>query len=246
MADQQFDTSHANQSFDGAEFAGVRGFQGYRRQAIARAREILDIGRPGEFDEQALPAYTHRNVLMRWLFWRRLARVVKYFDHNVPKGANVLDFGCGVGVLLPLLAARGHTLTGVDVDLRFAPRFLTSFGVQGVTLQPADRLKELAPASYDVVTALDVLEHVDDLTKTVADLGTLLKPGGTILVCGPTENLLYRAGRWLAGFSGDYHVRDISDIRKAFDGHFSTQTVATLFPIVPFFRVFAARPSNAA
>jgi hypothetical protein len=63
-------------------------FTDYRRRAQMLAQEILRSGRPGEFDEQALPTYTHPSPLMRW---RRLARVVRHFDRTVSPAARVLD-----------------------------------------------------------------------------------------------------------------------------------------------------------
>src|SRR5260370_14901499 len=177
-------------------------FSAYQQQAISFAEKILRQGSPGEYDEQALPAYSHRNRLMRWLFWQRLRRVLGYFDRKVRPGARVLDFGCGVGMLLPLLAWRHHHVTGVDLDIRNTNSFLDAFHIHNVTILPADRLGELPRAHFDVITALDVLEHVPHLDETVARLGELLSPEGKLIVCGPTENTLYRLGRRLACFSG--------------------------------------------
>jgi SAM-dependent methyltransferase len=107
------------------------------------------------------------------------------------------------------------------------------------------QLCSLPPDSFDFITALDVLEHVPDLSATVLHLGALLRPGGRLVVCGPTENVLYKVGRWLAGFSGDYHVRDIEDIHQAVRRHYPTAPLGTLFPGVPFFRLFeAVRPAT--
>lgn len=221
-------------------------FRGYRRQAEAFAREILSQCQPGEFDEQALPAYTHRNRLMRWLFWQRLRKVSRYLGRTLRPGARVLDFGCGIGMLMPLLAARGFRLSGVDLDVRNTGRFLARFGVTDAAILHADQLDSLPPGQFDAVTALDVLEHVPDLEGTVGRLGRLLRPGGRLVVCGPTENILYKLGRRLAGFSGHYHVRNIADIHTVVRQQFTTAALGTLYPGMPLFRLFAATRRSAA
>jgi 2-polyprenyl-3-methyl-5-hydroxy-6-metoxy-1,4-benzoquinol methylase len=222
-------------------------FSEYRRAAIDLAQKILREGLAGEYDEQALPAYSHRNRLMRWLFWQRLRRVVKYFERQMPPGSQVLDFGCGVGMLLPLLKWRGFQVSGVDLDIRHTSSFLDAFGIHDVTIVPAESLTMLPGAHFDAVTALDVLEHVPNLEEMVVRLGELLRPGGKLIVCGPTENFWYRLGRRLAGFSGVYHVRNIEDIRRTVALHFPVANLATLYPGLPLFKLFVAtRPTEGA
>jgi 2-polyprenyl-3-methyl-5-hydroxy-6-metoxy-1,4-benzoquinol methylase len=63
-----------------------------------------------------------------------------------------------------------------------------------------------------------VLEHIDDPEPVVQKLMALLAPGGKMIVSGPMENLLYKTGRWLAGFSGHYHVRNIYQIEQILAG----------------------------
>jgi SAM-dependent methyltransferase len=221
-------------------------FSKYRSCATAFARELLLQGHPGEFDDQGLPAYSHPNPLMHWVFWERLRMVNRYLGHVLPHGSRVLDFGCGVGMLIPLLTAHGYRVTGVDLDLRHTLAFLYRFGVIDTTILSADRLLTLQPESFEAITALDVLEHVPDLVATVKQLIRLLRPGGKLVVCGPTENVLYNMGRWLAGFSGDYHVRNIYEIREAIRGQLSITSLGTLYPGMPLFRVFeGTRPSDA-
>jgi 2-polyprenyl-3-methyl-5-hydroxy-6-metoxy-1,4-benzoquinol methylase len=216
----------------------------YKKLAVQFAEKILREGSAGEYDEQALPAYSHRNRLMRWLFWQRLRRIVRYLERKTPSGARVLDFGCGVGMLLPLLAWRGFQVTGVDLDIRHTQSFLHAFHISGVTVLPADRMHELPLGQFDVITALDVLEHVPDLDEMVVRLGKLLKPEGKLVVCGPTENALYRLGRRLAGFSGAYHLRNIEDIRQAVQKRYDTVSLGTIYPWLPLFKLFEANRSD--
>jgi len=114
-----------------------------------------------------------------------------------------------------------------------------------VTILSASKLNELSPGQFDIITALDVLEHVPDLDETIVRLGNLLKPGGKLVVCGPTENAFYRLGRRLAGFSGAYHLRNIEDIRQSVHKQFSTVNLGTIYPWLPLFKLFeAARPAD--
>ncbi len=75
--------------------------------------------------------------------------------------------------------------------------------------------KELPDNSFDVIFALDVLEHIENLSDYVELFKKLLTPDGVIIISGPTENILYKIGRKFAGnrFTGDYHVTNISSIK---------------------------------
>jgi 2-polyprenyl-3-methyl-5-hydroxy-6-metoxy-1,4-benzoquinol methylase len=106
-------------------------------------------------------------------------------------------------------------------------------------------LKDLPKASFDIIVATDALEHVADLPGTLADMGALLKPGGQIIISGPTENILYKIGRKLAGpeYSGDYHERGILEVRELLTKQMSVIHIATLYWPVPLFEVFAGQVS---
>ncbi len=58
------------------------------------------------------------------------------------------------------------------------------------------------------------------------------------MVSGPTENVLYKAGRLLAGFSGEYHVTNIYDIEGKFrEMGLEREALKVLYPPVPLFRI---------
>jgi 2-polyprenyl-3-methyl-5-hydroxy-6-metoxy-1,4-benzoquinol methylase len=103
-------------------------------------------------------------------------------------------------------------------------------------------LSQLPPRCFDLINALDVLEHVDDLPRTLSELLNLLKPGGRLVVSGPTENILYQIGRRIAGpeYSGEYHERGIAEIKRELNRLARVEGIATLYWPVPLFEVFAA------
>lgn len=169
-------------------------------------------------DESAIPSYLHWNPFVRWIITRRLQVATQMVATALaarrrsgpPSG---LDFGCGVGLLLPTLAPHLATFHLTDLDLRAARLTADHFHIDNARLLEADRWsEEIDDKSLAFVIAADVLEHVDDLTGMVRRFAEKLEPGGTLIVSGPTETAIYRLARKIAGFTGEYHVRTIFDI----------------------------------
>lgn len=98
------------------------------------------------------------------------------------KGKAVVDVGCGGGILAEGMAERGALVTGIDLSqkaLGVARLHLFESGQQ-VTYREisAEALATEAPGSFDVVTCMEMLEHVPDPASTIAACAQLLKPGG--------------------------------------------------------------------
>jgi len=220
-------------------------FSAYKTTIRFAIRAALTEAAPGSLDEAAFPAYSHRNPVINWLFWQRLRVVMNFIERRAPF-QQVLDFGCGSGVLLPFIAKYSQRVLGLDVDLLAYSlmskrlNFPSSIEVRNVNQNP---LSSLPAASFDLITALDVLEHVDDLASTLRDLMRLLKPGGWLVVSGPTENIFYKIGRKLAGpeYSGAYHERGIPEVRLQLGKLAPVTTIARLYPPVTLFDIFAAQ-----
>lgn len=183
--------------------------------AKSQIEEILDASPealdPSDRDELMIPSYVHPNPLIRWLVWRRLR--VMYAMARLSGDIASLDFGCGIGLFLPTLAAGTKRVFAVDLRPQCAMQLSKTLGIEVTFLKD---LRDGEDACADVIVTSDVLEHVEDLPACVEDLKRKLKRTGRLLVCGPTENALYKIGRWAAGFGdkGDYHHRNIHDIRK--------------------------------
>lgn len=210
-----------------------------------RATEYLDRVRdaaPREVtDEVAIPSYTHRNPLMRYLFWERLASALEWIDSLAPRPTSLLDFGSGVGLLFPALTRRGIGITACDIHPEIAAAAAKHFGAHVDVVDARQGLGSVSAGSVDVVLALDVLEHVPDVPSLGVEFRRILRPEGRLLCSLPTENLLYRVGRRLAGFSGAYHLRGPRQVVAGLAAGFEIRRVARLYSFLPLFEFFEAR-----
>jgi len=106
-----------------------------------------------------------------------------YIDERSPVAQkNVLDVGCGGGLLSEALAFRGAKVMGIDAGetpLKVAKLHLLESGAQ-VTYQQitAEELAAQKPAAFDIVTCLEMLEHVPDPASVIQACATMCKPGG--------------------------------------------------------------------
>ena len=109
-----------------------------------------------------------------------------WIDDLVPlKGKRVVDIGCGGGILADSMARKGADVLGIDLAtkaLRVAQLHALEAQTQGVTCREvsAEKLADEQPASFDVVTCMEMLEHVPDPASVVRACATLVKPGGRV------------------------------------------------------------------
>ena len=110
------------------------------------------------------------------------ARLKFVSDRAQIAGAQVLDVGCGGGILAESLARKGGQVTAIDV----APRVLATarlhlhesgLDVDYREITVEDQAQE-TPGVFDVVTCMEMLEHVPDPASIIAAIERLLKPGG--------------------------------------------------------------------
>jgi len=101
------------------------------------------------------------------------------------KGKAVLDVGCGGGILSDAMARAGATVTGIDLatkSLKVAQLHALETQTPNVTYREvsAEAMAAEAPAQFDVVTCMEMLEHVPDPSSVVKACATLVKPGGWV------------------------------------------------------------------
>ena len=108
-----------------------------------------------------------------------------YIDNNSPVAeAKLLDIGCGGGILCEAMAQRGAIVSGIDMGqapLSVAKLHLLESSVEVNYRQiTAEDLAEKEAGEYDIVTCLEMLEHVPDPGSVVRACAKLVKPGGDI------------------------------------------------------------------
>ncbi len=218
----------------------LRSQQSEAVQRLTELRKRLPAEVANEF---AIPAFTHRNPIMRWLSWERLAVALEWLDATALAPSVVMDFGCGTGLLLQALSRRGHRVLACDIRPDVVEAAIAPLEISEVEILDATRdLDKLQDGSVDAILALEVLEHVDDVPRLAACFRKLLRPGGVLLCSLPTENVIYRAGRRLAGFSGSYHRHGIAEVIAGLRTSLDTKPVARLFPFLPLYDFFECRP----
>jgi 2-polyprenyl-3-methyl-5-hydroxy-6-metoxy-1,4-benzoquinol methylase len=124
-------------------------------------------------------------LIARHPWWYARSRLVLELLRNigVSDEARILEVGCGWGTNLAALENAGYSVAGLDISRHALDRL----DRPGRTLIEADLSKDLPAGAplYDVVLALDVIEHVDDDRDVVRCLTQLVRPGGRVIISVP-------------------------------------------------------------
>jgi len=173
-----------------------------RSQNCETSGEHVDVGAAGRsnVDRQELDKFAE--LAHRW--WDMDSEFKPLHDINPLRlgwieqscaglaGRQVLDVGCGGGILADSMAARGAQVTAIDLGeraLAVARLHQMESGQQGdYRLVAAEDLAQERPAAFEVVTCLEMLEHVPDPASTVRACAALVRPGGQVFFSTISRN----------------------------------------------------------
>ncbi len=126
---------------------------------------------------------------------------------RLAKGGRLLDVGCATGDFIALMRRYGNwDVVGVELDVRAASLARERYGLE-VLNSSVDAL-EMPPASFDVITLWDVLEHLPDPRLSLRRMAAWIRPGGHLVIRTPDAGSLYARvwGPYWAGLDVPRHV----------------------------------------
>lgn len=191
----------------------------------------------------------HEVEAAHWWFVSRRALVKDLVCRVAPgRSSAILEIGCSGGPLLGQLRDSGYThLTGIDISPE-AIALCRERNLGDVRVMDAQQ-PDFPAASFDVITASDVLEHLADAPRAVAAWHQLLRPGGTLIVFVPAFQFLWSGHDVVNHHFHRYRAAELAGLLRAAGFEIQRQGYWNFFLFLPVAavrlakRVFS-RPAN--
>ncbi len=147
--------------------------------------------------EEIVPEYYSKNRHVKKIFFERLNIALNYLKQIKP--TKVLDSGCGDGLFTTKIPKIPSIKKVVGIDLNVNIEKLKEKYKQDKKIEfKRENIYELKyNEEFDAITALDVLEHFDNVEEILKKFKTALKKEGYLIVSGPVESLWYKIGRFI-------------------------------------------------
>ena len=152
----------------------------------------VEQGEIGKFDEIA-GRFWDEHGPFRPLHQLNPVRLRFIAERAATAGARALDVGCGGGLLSEALARAGARVTGIDLAagmIQVAQLHAAAHGLAiDYRIAAAETLAASEPGAFDIVSCMEMLEHVPDPCAMLATLAALTRPGGSVFVSTLNRNL---------------------------------------------------------
>lgn len=132
---------------------------------------------------------------------------IKFINQYIKPNSNIIDVGCGAGILTEELAKQQHTVTGIDINqdlinmaISHAKIYNLNIDYQQIEVHKLQPIKQ-----FDAITCLELLEHVDNPEAIIQACAQLCKPNGLIYLS--TLNRTLKS--WLFGIVAAEHILKI-------------------------------------
>ncbi len=176
-----------------------------------------------------------RRAIIEKLFWHQ-------FGHHIPHNPKILSVGCSTGVEINFLKQFGD-VTAIDIEDE-AIEYCRQRGLNVVKEDITEN--NLAANSYDIIFAMDVIEHIPDHEKAIAEIHRLLKPNGFAVFTVPALMMLWSSFDELsnAPHQRRYHKPDLRNLLQDFNIKKISYYNFFLFPLVFFVRKLNLNPKK--
>jgi 2-polyprenyl-6-hydroxyphenyl methylase/3-demethylubiquinone-9 3-methyltransferase len=117
--------------------------------------------------------------------------ILKQIKHRLGSTQDILDIGCGAGFLANTLALQGHRVIGIDISARSLEVAQKRDSMKKVQYMQLDAFAlPFSPQSFDVICAMDFLEHVEMPEQIIRNIARLLRPNGLFFFHTFNRNVL--------------------------------------------------------
>jgi SAM-dependent methyltransferase len=174
-----------------------------------------------------------------WWFQGRKEIVLQLLDRYTRLGKDhlsVLDVGCGTGLMLDALRRHARPV-GVDFS-DLAMKYCAQRGIERLVCARVEALP-FGDGSFDLLLALDLLEHLDDDAALMREMWRLLRPGGYLLISVPAYEFLWSNHDEALHHRRRYSRATLRQLIRAMDFEVVrfTSAITVLFPPIVLFRL---------
>jgi len=174
-------------------------------------------------------------------FWHRVRKKIVHdmLSKHVKRGSRVLDVGCGTGNVASYLKKKGWDVDCGDSYLKGLLCCRKRCG-EGKYFQ-FDLCDPVFDSEYDCITALDVIEHIDDDALVLSNLYKALKKDGVLIVTVPAYDFMWSGRDDYAGHKRRYTINELDDKLEKAGFHVVKKSyyMTFLFPALLTYRLFS-------